>query len=172
MFFQISIDKNGYQNVLSGEKAPISGRVDKKTQRVAWKISSNNTVLETSLQNLTQVVANCLTQNFLTATWLSLGVPMISMGDEIRRTQGGNNNAFCQDNETSWFVTARRLLRGTEHELQRMSLNRLLREANKAWHGVRLNQPDLNSLKLIGIVYALRLNSRHATCSAPSLRLV
>jgi hypothetical protein len=46
MFFQISIDKNGvatgaYQNVLSGEKAPISGQVDKKTQRVAWKIGSN-----------------------------------------------------------------------------------------------------------------------------------
>jgi isoamylase len=40
------------------------------------------------------------------------------------------------------LLTARRLLRGTEHELQRMSLNRLIREANKAWHGVRLNQPD------------------------------
>jgi hypothetical protein len=48
MFFQISIDQNGavtgaYQNVLSGEKSPISGQVDKKTQRVAWKIGSNNT---------------------------------------------------------------------------------------------------------------------------------
>ena len=52
MFFQLSIDKNGvvtgaYQNVLSGEKSPISGQVDKKTQRVAWKIGSNNTVIET-----------------------------------------------------------------------------------------------------------------------------
>jgi isoamylase len=34
---------------------------------------------------------------------LSLGVPMICMGDEIRRTQKGNNNAYCQDNESSWF---------------------------------------------------------------------
>jgi glycogen operon protein len=34
---------------------------------------------------------------------LSLGVPMINGGDEIGRTQGGNNNAYCQDNETSWF---------------------------------------------------------------------
>ena len=42
-------------------------------------------------------------KNFLTATMLSLGVPMIVMGDEMRRTQGGNNNAYCQDNETSWF---------------------------------------------------------------------
>ena len=42
-------------------------------------------------------------KNFLTVTLLSLGLPMISMGDEVRRTQQGNNNAYCQDNETSWF---------------------------------------------------------------------
>ena len=34
---------------------------------------------------------------------LSQGVPMLVSGDEVRRTQGGNNNAYCQDNETSWF---------------------------------------------------------------------
>jgi isoamylase len=34
---------------------------------------------------------------------LSLGVPMINGGDEMGRTQGGNNNAYCQDNEISWF---------------------------------------------------------------------
>ena len=77
MFFQISIDKNGvvtgaYQNVLSGEKSPISGQVDKKTQRVAWKIGSNNTVIETGLQNLTQDVASCLVDfgPDTTQTWL------------------------------------------------------------------------------------------------------
>ena len=42
-------------------------------------------------------------KNFLTVTMLSLGLPMITMGDEVRRTQRGNNNAYCQDNETSWF---------------------------------------------------------------------
>src|SRR6185295_18681153 len=42
-------------------------------------------------------------KNFLTATMLSPGMPMMLMGDEVRRTQGGNNNAYCQDNETSWF---------------------------------------------------------------------
>ena len=36
-------------------------------------------------------------------TLLSLGVPMLLMGDEVRRSQRGNNNAYCQDNETSWF---------------------------------------------------------------------
>jgi glycogen operon protein len=96
-------------------------------------------------------------KNYLTVTLLSLGVPMISMGDEIRHTQRGNNNAYCQDNETSWldwalvtkhadvhrFVSllcARRLTRDVEHE--RVSLTNFLQAANKAWHGVRLNQPD------------------------------
>jgi isoamylase len=106
-----------------------------------------------------EVLRNRQVKNLLTVTLLSLGVPMIAMGDEVRRTQGGNNNAYCQDNETSWFdwtllkkhadvhrflklLTARRLLRGTEHERQRMSLNQLIQAANKAWHGPRLNEPD------------------------------
>jgi len=90
---------------------------------------------------------------------LSLGMPMILMGDEVRRTQAGNNNAYCQDNEISWFdwtlvakhadvhrfvtlLNARRLLRDVEHERRRMSLNHMLRQAKTAWHGVKLNQPD------------------------------
>jgi hypothetical protein len=84
---------------------------------------------------------------------------MILMGDEVRRTQRGNNNAYCQDNETSWFdwtllakhadihrfvklLNARRLLRDVEHERRRVSLSELIRKADKAWHGVRLHQPD------------------------------
>ncbi|HKF75249.1 MAG TPA: glycogen debranching protein GlgX [Candidatus Dormibacteraeota bacterium] len=42
-------------------------------------------------------------RNFLATLLLSQGVPMISGGDEIGRTQRGNNNAYCQDNEISWF---------------------------------------------------------------------
>jgi isoamylase len=98
-------------------------------------------------------------KNFLTVILLSLGMPMISMGDEVRRSQSGNNNAYCQDNETSWFDwtlldrhadlhrfvalhNARRLLRDTGYERRRESLNQLIREASKTWHGVRLGQPD------------------------------
>lgn len=98
-------------------------------------------------------------KNFLTVTLLSLGVPMLSMGDEVRRTQRGNNNAYCLDDVTSWFdwslletradlyrfvklLIARRLLRDTNHEQQRTSLDDLLRDAAKAWHGIRLFQPD------------------------------
>ncbi|HEY5892876.1 MAG TPA: glycogen debranching protein GlgX [Chthoniobacterales bacterium] len=98
-------------------------------------------------------------KNHLTLTMISLGVPMILMGDEVRRSQHGNNNAYCQDNETSWFdwtlvtkhaemhrfvrlLIARRLLRDVEPERQRMSLNQFIRKAHKAWHGVKLSQPD------------------------------
>jgi len=78
MFFQISIDKNGvvtgaYKNLLSGDTSPISGQVDKKTQRVAWKIGSNsNTVIEAGLKNLTENVASCLVHfdKDTTQTWL------------------------------------------------------------------------------------------------------
>ena len=98
-------------------------------------------------------------KNFLTVTMLAAGIPMILMGDEVRRTQLGNNNAYCQDNETSWFdwrlvakhadvhrfvtlLNARRRLRNTEMERQRISLNRLLRAASLTWHGVKVGQPD------------------------------
>jgi glycogen operon protein len=42
-------------------------------------------------------------RNFLATLLLSQGVPMLLAGDEIGRTQGGNNNAYCQDNELSWI---------------------------------------------------------------------
>jgi isoamylase len=98
-------------------------------------------------------------KNFFTVTLLSLGVPMILMGDEVRRTQQGNNNAYCQDNEISWFdwslvqkhadvlrfvrlLIARRLLRDDEPESQRLTLSQFIGQAYKAWHGVKLAQPD------------------------------
>ncbi|HEY1704876.1 MAG TPA: glycogen debranching protein GlgX [Trebonia sp.] len=46
-------------------------------------------------------------RNFLATLFLSQGVPMLCAGDEIGRTQGGNNNAYCQDNEVSWVDWAR-----------------------------------------------------------------
>jgi isoamylase len=98
-------------------------------------------------------------KNFLAVTMLSVGMPMMLMGDEVRRTQGGNNNAYCQDNETSWFdwgllakradvhrfvtlFNARRVLRDVEHERQRVALNQLIRQADITWHGVKLDKPD------------------------------
>ncbi|PYO37276.1 MAG: glycogen debranching enzyme GlgX [Candidatus Rokuibacteriota bacterium] len=42
-------------------------------------------------------------RNFLATLLLSQGIPMLCAGDEVARTQRGNNNAYCQDNEISWF---------------------------------------------------------------------
>lgn len=42
-------------------------------------------------------------RNFLTTLFASRGVPLLLGGDEMSRTQGGNNNAYCQDNPVSWF---------------------------------------------------------------------
>jgi isoamylase len=98
-------------------------------------------------------------KNFLAVTMLSAGMPMFLMGDEARRTQYGNNNAYCQDNETSWFdwtllarhgdvhrfvteLNARRVFRDLEPEGERVCLTQLLRGATLSWHGVKLGQPD------------------------------
>ncbi|HWC00139.1 MAG TPA: glycogen debranching protein GlgX, partial [Bryobacteraceae bacterium] len=101
-------------------------------------------------------------KNFLAATILSLGVPMITAGDEARRTQGGNNNAYCHDSEISWFdwsliekhadihrfarlLIANRLERDLGREHRRVSLNQWLQQAERTWHGVQLRQPDWGS---------------------------
>jgi isoamylase len=101
-------------------------------------------------------------KNFMTVTLLSLGLPMFMMGDEVRRTQFGNNNAYCQDAEASWFdwsllkrhkdihrfvklLIERRLLRDASGQRQWMTLTQLIARASKGWHGVKLDQPDWNS---------------------------
>ena len=47
-------------------------------------------------------------RNFIATLALSLGVPMILGGDEMSRSQDGNNNAYCQDNEISWYDWSQR----------------------------------------------------------------
>jgi isoamylase len=98
-------------------------------------------------------------KNFLTVTLLTAGMPMLLMGDEVRRTQRGNNNAYCRDDETSWFdwtlvarhgdllrfvtlVNAQRVTRDDGYEQRRVTLREVLREADVTWHGVRLHEPD------------------------------
>jgi len=103
------------------------------------------------------------TKNFFVAMLISVGVPMLLMGDEMRRTQGGNNNAYCQDNEVSWLdwnllerhadlhrfvrTAIAQRLRWTEwlesgQGFRALSLNELLRRSEIDWHGIRLDQPD------------------------------
>ena len=98
-------------------------------------------------------------KNFFTIQLLALGTPMLLMGDEMRRTQQGNNNAYCQDNEINWLdwrllerhsglhrfvrqMIRLRLSLNVFNEDHGLSLNQLLLMAQIDWHGVKLNQPD------------------------------
>jgi isoamylase len=123
----------------------------------SWNSGVEGPTDDPAIENL----RNRQVKNFLTVTMLSLGLPMISMGDEVRRTQRGNNNAYCHDDETSWFdwtlvtkyadvhrfvtlLSTRRPLRDLEPLCRCESLNQLLQEATIAWHGAALDPPDWN----------------------------
>lgn len=98
-------------------------------------------------------------KNALFINLISVGTPMLLMGDEVRRTQAGNNNAYCQDNEVSWFdwsllekhadvyrftrmLVAHRLARQSRTQRGERTLAQMLARARVQEHGVRLNQPD------------------------------
>jgi isoamylase len=104
-------------------------------------------------------VRNRQMRNFFTVSLFAYGTPMLLMGDEVRRTQQGNNNAYGQDNAISWFDWdlvkkysglhrfVKRLIRARLHrevslEDPGLTLNQLLEESKITWHGVKLHQPD------------------------------
>lgn len=65
--------------------------------------SYNNGVEGPSRDRAILAARNRQKRNLLATTLLSIGTPMLLMGDELSRSQNGNNNAYCQDNETSWL---------------------------------------------------------------------
>jgi glycogen operon protein len=98
-------------------------------------------------------------KNFIVLNMLAVGTPMLLMGDEVRRSQEGNNNAYSQDNEISWFdwsfvkrhreihrvarmMIAFRARRDVAIEGARLSLTELLEGSRLQWHGIALNRPD------------------------------
>jgi glycogen operon protein len=101
-------------------------------------------------------------RNFAAILMLSRGVPMLVAGDEVRRTQGGNNNAYCQDNQTSWFDWTlveqnRDLFRFWKHMIDFRKRHASLRRPTffsaavnergmpeVVWHGTKLNSPGWN----------------------------
>ena len=106
-----------------------------------------------------EALRNRQVKNLFALQLLAAGTPMLLMGDEVRRTQQGNNNAYCQDSATNWFdwtllerhadihrfvktLNAFRQHRDVVSEEAALSLNALLRRARIQWHGVALNRPD------------------------------
>ncbi|MBN1486184.1 MAG: glycogen debranching protein GlgX, partial [Anaerolineae bacterium] len=98
-------------------------------------------------------------KNLLTILFVSQGTPMLLMGDEVRRTQQGNNNVYCQDNELSWFnwealeeqagllEFVRKLICFTQ-KLEIFRQEQFWVEPREGetphitWHGINLNEPD------------------------------
>ena len=98
-------------------------------------------------------------KNFLALTLLSVGTPMLLMGDEVRRTQQGNNNAYCLDSDVSWFDWdlcnrnaevlrfVKEMIRIRLHfdqgtEGNPVPLEDYLCNAHVEWHGTKLCKPD------------------------------
>ncbi len=78
-------------------------------------------------------------RNLLSTLLLSQGIPMISAGDEMGRTQRGNNNAYCQDNEISWLDwnldDRRRALLGFSRRLVRLRLEQPVLQRRRFFRG-------------------------------------
>jgi isoamylase len=98
-------------------------------------------------------------RNLLTLLLLATGTPMLAMGDEMGRSQQGNNNAYAQDNPISWVdwsllerhadlhrfvreLVTYRQRRDVVVNARSLSLGELVQRHQVSWHGVEPNQPD------------------------------
>jgi isoamylase len=143
------VSYNGKHNEANGEE-----NRDGSSDNLSWNCGAEGPTDDSDIERL----RNRQVKNFLAITMLAAGAPMLLMGDEARRTQWGNNNAYCQDNEISWFdwslldrhpdvyrfvrqLLQFRLRRDAAGE-EGISLNELLSRGQVQWHGVRRDQPD------------------------------
>jgi glycogen operon protein len=128
---------------------------DGSDHNVSWNCGAEGSTDDAAIEAL----RNRQVKNFLALELVAAGTPMLLMGDEVRRTQHGNNNAYCQDSEISWFdwtlldrhadihrfvreLNAFRQRRDVLDEKSVLTLNELLGRARLEWHGVTLNHPD------------------------------
>ena len=132
-----------------------SNNSDGSNDNVSWNCGVEGPTDDPAIEAL----RNRQVKNFLTIGLLAAGTPMLLMGDEVRRSQGGNNNAYCQDSEISWFdwsllerhpdihrfvkeLNAFRQRRDVVKEGGMLTLTQLWSRARIEWHGVALNHPD------------------------------
>jgi isoamylase len=128
---------------------------DGSDHNLSWNCGVEGPTNDPEIESL----RNRQVKNFLALTLLSFGSPMLLMGDEVRRSQRGNNNAYGQDNDISWFDWTlvdkhrdvhrfvKELIRlrlhfdkaSLEHDL---TLTQFLAQARLDWHGVKLHEPD------------------------------
>lgn len=132
------------------------GNRDGINDNLSWNCGVEGETEDHGVQDLRQRQI----KNFATLLLISNGVPMLVMGDEVGRTQKGNNNAYCQDNDISWFDWSlvdknQDLFRFWKlmiaHRLHYIALHRpryfngSINErglADITWHSAQLNQPN------------------------------
>ena len=129
---------------------------DGTDHNLSWNCGVEGPTDDPSIEALRRVQI----KNFLAITILSLGAPMLLMGDEVRRTQRGNNNAYCQDGELSWFdwdavgphadlirfvrlLIEIRSLRESVQTEHHLTLAELMERAHIQLHGITPGRPDL-----------------------------
>ncbi len=131
------------------------GNRDGANENLSWNCGVEGPTSDPAIEAL----RNRQVKNLFALTLLAAGTPMLTMGDEARRSQRGNNNAYCHDDDLSWFdwsllerhadvhrfvrvLIALRQHRDVVVEGGTMTLNQLLDRARIDWHGVALHQPD------------------------------
>jgi glycogen operon protein len=128
---------------------------DGSNDNMSWNCGVEGPTADPAIEAL----RNRQVKNLLAVELLAAGTPMLLMGDEVRRTQQGNNNGYCQNGENNWFdwrlldrhadvrrfvklLNLFRLRRDVVAEGSALSLNQLLERTDIQWHGVSLNRPD------------------------------
>jgi glycogen operon protein len=127
---------------------------DGANDNLSWNCGAEGPSGDAAVEEL----RNRQVKNFLAFELLAAGTPMLLMGDEVRRTQQGNNNAYCHDSDLNWFdwrllerhPDIHRFVRALNAFRQRrdvataefISLNEILRRSRIEWHGVQLGRPD------------------------------
>ena len=147
------VSYNGKHNDANGE-----GNRDGVNDNMSWNCGVEGPTDDGAIEAL----RDRQIKNFATLLLISQGVPMIVMGDEVRRTQNGNNNAYCHDNDISWFDWS--LVEKNKDILrfwQQMIRFRLTHKAvhrrryytgavndrgvpDVSWHGTELDRPGWN----------------------------
>ncbi|MEW6666502.1 MAG: glycogen debranching protein GlgX [Thermodesulfobacteriota bacterium] len=161
-------DLVGYKD--KHNEANGQGNRDGMDENLSWNCGAEGETADPVILRLRKRQA----RNFIAILLLSHGIPMILCGDEVLRTQRGNNNAYCQDNELSWFdwsltvknadmlsfvkgliafrkrhpcLRRKNFLRGTRNGGQRLP--------DVTWHGHRLNEPLWHDPGAQVLVYTL-----------------
>ncbi len=145
------VSYNAKHNQANGEE-----NRDGSNDNLSWNCGAEGETSDPEIVRLRRRQA----KNFMAILFLSQGVPMILAGDEVLRSQRGNNNAYCQDNELSWFDwrlvdTNRDMLRFVRELIALRKRHPSLRrqrfltgrpapgatQPDVAWHGERLHEP-------------------------------